>query len=60
MWLRRVDGGCGAPALPAHLHLLPAPENRTIHSIMNHSKYGLEMNNENSSFETTPTPTPLI
>ena len=28
MWLRRVDGGClsyGAPALPAHLHLLPAP-----------------------------------
>ena len=28
MWLRRVDGGClsyGAPALPAHLHLPPAP-----------------------------------
>ena len=28
MWLRKVDGGClryGAPALPAHLHLLPAP-----------------------------------
>ena len=28
MWLKRVDGGClsyGAPALPAHLHLLPAP-----------------------------------
>ena len=32
MWLRRVDGGClsyGAPALPARLHLLPAPENAT-------------------------------
>ena len=31
MWLRRVDGGClsyGAPALPAHLHLLPAPSFR--------------------------------
>ena len=29
-----------------------------IHSIMNHSKYGLKMNCENSSFETTPAPTP--
>ena len=28
MWLRRMDGGClsyGAPAIPAHLHLRPAP-----------------------------------
>ena len=61
MWLRRVDGGClsyGAPALPAHLHLLPAPENRTAYnSIMNRSKHGLKMNCENSSFETTPAPT---
>ena len=32
MWLRRVDGGClsyGALALPARLHLLPAPANIT-------------------------------
>ena len=58
MWLRRVDGDClsyGAPALPAHLHHLPAPKiEQYIHSIMNHSKYGLKMNCENSSFETTP------
>ena len=35
MWVRRVDGGClsyGAPALPAHLHHLPSPENRTIYT----------------------------
>ena len=32
MWLKRMDGGClsfGALALPARLHLLPAPENIT-------------------------------
>ena len=32
MWLRRVDDGrlsYGAPALPARLHLLPAPVNIT-------------------------------
>ena len=42
MWSSRLDGLClsyGAPALPAHLRLLPTPEKTTRYaSVLNYAK----------------------